>query len=461
MHDLIIRNVEIEGRAGLDLEVLNGKITRIGERLNSRAREFDGRGAALIPGLTDNHIHVLATAARAASLQLESHQTLGALAQAIGATAISRKLNQWIRAVGCPSRLAESLDRSQLDIWAPHHPLRVQDQSGRLWLLNSAALALIRTTDFPRGVERDAGGNPTGRIFREDVWLREQFGAEPPPLAPLGQELARSGITEIVDTSATTGASEAQLIADAHRAGDLPQRLTLMSSGPLNTPVDRAFSVGPVKLLLDEDSLPSLGDFAEIITEAQSQGRNVAVHCVTATELALTLAAFSEHGTQAGDRIEHGSLIPETAISSIVQLGLAVVTQPGFIAARGDRYLSDICANEHPDIYRCASLIAAGIPTAGSSDAPYGPLDPWTALRTAVNRNSPYGLPVNPIECIAPDAALTLYLKDSKIRLRHLGVGQAADLCLLNCRLSEALDELDAECVAATFIAGEAVYASP
>ncbi len=458
MQSLILRNVEIDGRAGLDLEILDGKIARIGERLRSHATEFDGRSGALIPGLTDNHIHIMATAARAASLQLDKFQSLGGVAEAICEATRAGPAGQWIRAVGCASRLAESLDRAQLDLWAPRHPLRLQDQSGRLWLLNSRALALIKSDTFPQGAECDAKGIPTGRIFREDIWLREQFDAELPPLAPLGKELARYGITELVDTSVTTGFDEALILGNAHRKGDIPQRLTLMSKGPLKSSSRSDFSVGPVKILLDEDSLPSLGDYEELIAAARAQNRNVAVHCVTATELALTLAAFAESGARAGDRIEHGSLIPESAIPMIRALGLSVVTQPGFIAARGDRYLRDVSANEQPDLYRCASLIDADIPTAASSDAPYGPLDPWIAMRAAVERRSPSGLPVNDAERVSPAVAMPLYLKDSKIQPRKIAVGQAADLCLLKCPIAVGLDALSADCVAATFVAGDVIY---
>src|SRR5262249_35206975 len=161
-------------------------------------------------------------------------------------------------------------------------------------------------------------------------------------LAPLGRALASYGITGLTDTSATTDAAAAALLAQARRDGALPQRLTLMSAGPLQPAADGAVDVGPVKVLLDDARLPDLDDFVGRSEAARGQGGAVAVHCAPAGELAMTLAAFELAGAQAGDRIEHGGVIPVEAISMLKLLGLTVVTQSAFVFERGDRYLADV-----------------------------------------------------------------------------------------------------------------------
>ena len=77
-------------------------------------------------------------------------------------------------------------------------------------------------------------------------------------------------------------------------------------------------------------------------------------------------------------------MISAELVPVLAERGLTVVTQPGFVAERGDRYLLDVPPEEHADLYRCASLLDAGVPVAGSTDAPYTSPDPWLAIRAAV-----------------------------------------------------------------------------
>jgi predicted amidohydrolase YtcJ len=328
-------------------------------------------------------------------------------------------------------------------------------------MLNSRALAIVDQGRTPEGLERDAGGAPTGRVWRADAWLAERIGKTPPPLAPLGAALAEAGVTGVMDASVTTSAETAAILAAAHRAGDLPQRLRLMSGGGLAAPEDGAFGVGPLKILLDDHDPPPLDDFVRRIGQARGWGRAVAVHCVTAGELALTLAAFEVAGSAPGDRIEHGGMIPAEAIPVLARLGLTVVTQPGFVFERGDRYLADIDPREHADLYRCASLLAAGIPLASSSDAPYASPDPWRAMRAAVRRRTQTGQAIGAAECVDAGTALGLYLGDFARPggpPRRVAPDQPADLCLLKTPIREACETLDADLVAATIIAGRVVY---
>ncbi len=457
--NLILRNVEVAGRPGLDVRLQDGRVAEIGEHLAARDESLDGQGGALIPGLIDHHIHLLATAAQAQSLRLEGVRDVAGFAQALGEALAARPAGAWLRATGYHERMAGELDRDLLDRLAPAHPVRVQHQTGSLWVLNSLAMAALG--ELPDEAERDATGRPTGRIWRGDAWLRSRLQASAPELAPLGRRLAALGVTGLTDASATTEAGAAEILARAHRAGDLPQRLTLMSAGRLAAPEDGAFQVGPVKVLLDDARLPDLDAFAGIILGARPQGRAVAVHCVTAGELALTLAAFQIAGAQPGDRIEHGGVIPRDAIPTLAALGLTVVTQSAFVFERGDRYLAEVEPAEQGDLYRCASLLAAGVPVAGSSDAPYASPDPWAGMAAAIRRRTRAGAPIGQDERIAPAAALALYLGAPTApggRPRRVEVGVAADLCLLGAPLAQALAEPSAGHVRATLIGGELAY---
>jgi predicted amidohydrolase YtcJ len=455
---LILRDVEVAGRAGLDVRLEAGRIAAMGPRLPGGVPELDGQGGALIPGLADHHIHLFGLAARADSVSLDGVATAKAFAARIAQATAAKPPGAWVRVLGYHETIAGELTRADLDALAPRHRLRVQHQTGSLWILNSLALAALGDGDDPPSLERD-----TGRIWRGDAWLRSRIGAEPPPLAPVGAQLAAYGITALTDASVTTDADAAARLADAHRRGDLPQRLTLMSGGELAAPPDRAFAVGPVKVLLDDHALPDFDDFTDRIARARTWGRNVAVHCVTAGELALSLAAFAAAGAEPGDRIEHGGVIAPEAIAQIADLGLTVVTQSAFVRERGDRYLSQVDAADRGDLYRCASLVAAGVPVAGSSDAPYASPDPWGGMAAAIERRTSGGAVVGFEERVSPQAALALYLDDPAApgRLpRKVEVGAAADLCLLKAPLRDVLAGPSAEVVAATIIGGAVAFAA-
>jgi predicted amidohydrolase YtcJ len=116
-----------------------------------------------------------------------------------------------------------------------------------------------------------------------------------------------------------------------------------------------------------------------------------------------------------------------------------VVTQPGFLGDRGDDFLRDVDPRDRGDLYRCASLLQAGIPVALSRDAPYGPLDPWAVINAAVARRTASGQAAGPGEAITFARALDAYLAppgDPGGPPRRVRPGLAADLVVLTAPLA-------------------------
>jgi predicted amidohydrolase YtcJ len=184
---------------------------------------------------------------------------------------------------------------------------------------------------------------------------------------------------------------------------------------------------------------------------------------VTAAQLVVTIAALRAAGSHPLDRIEHAAVVPQdnlADLSDLAKLGLTVVTQPNFVAERGDQYFADVPAAEHDQLWRVASLLNAAVPVALSTDMPFGHGDPWTAMRAAVHRTTPSGAVLNAGECVSALTALTMFLgrPDEPGRARTVEIGQPGDLCVLSEPPATALAELDAGMVAATIIGGELVY---
>jgi len=442
---LILRDVEVAGRR-VDVRIADGVVASVGACEYETGDEIvDGRGGVLLAGLHDEHVHVLALAAARASVDVSP--------AAVGdATGFERALRDAasrgpVRAVGFYERVFGDFDRDVLDALVSDTPVQIQHRTGELWVLNTRALkeqGAERVID-PH-FERDANHRLTGRVWRGHDVLRTTAPIVPESIAKIGQELAAYGVTSITDATPTNDASTARLLSC------LPQRVRVM--GPLDLAIEPGpgIAVGEVKVLLDDDRLPGADDLASLAYEAHVKDRAIAVHCVTLVQLRFAIEVFRRSGVR-GDRIEHGSVAPADAIADMHDLGLRVTTQPAFVGARGDDYLADVDKRDLAALYPVASLLAAGVPTFGSSDAPFGPLDPWVAMRAAVERKTPSGQILGAPQRVDPATALALYNAGSSVV-----VGAPADLVLLSVPLDGALERLSADDVVITIIAGNIVY---
>ncbi len=462
---MLITHAEIDGRGPLSVRVDGERIAAVGPDLARSPGEpcVDAAGGALLPGLHDHHIHLLALAAAQSSLRCGPPEVADeeALARALRAAG---PRGGWIRGVGYHESVAGALDRERLDRWRGDVPVRIQHRSGARWILNSAALerAGIASESARPGVECDARGRPTGCLTDLDPWLRERLGADAPPdLAPVGRALAAFGVTGVTDASPGNGADEAALFADARAAGALPQRLWLMGSESVPRCPGNDVRRGPLKIMLAERSLPELDALAGRIADAHADQRRIAIHCVTRAELWLACAAFEDAGVHPGDRIEHAAVAPPEAVERLATLGLTVVTQHHFLEERGDIYARDVEACDRPWLYRGRGFQRAGVALGGGTDAPFGGPDPWRAMRAAVRRRSAGGLCFDVAEALEPEAALALFTtppEDPGGAPRRVAAGAAADLCLLDRPWREARDRLTADDVVWTLRGGVVLH---
>ena len=445
---LLFANAEIHGVAGLDARCRNGRVAQIGAglRRSGDERVLDASGGALLPGLHDHHIHLLALAAASRSVRCGPPQvrTVGELRAALANAAGSG----WIRGVGYHESVAGALNRDVLDGVVAERPVRIQHRSGKMWFLNSAAARLL---------DVDC---PDGRLFRADRLIRQRLAEDADFQAAVeatSESLARRGVTAITDATYT---NDEQALAFLRR---------LRISQHLNPMGDDSLDAGSLKIMLDDAALPELPALRSRIENAHRRERPVAFHCVTQTELVFAVAALREAGTMRGDRIEHASVADDGAIDLLRQTAaeadhpahLTVVTQPNFIAERGDQYRRDVAAGQLPHLYRCRSFLEAGIRLAGSTDAPFGEADPWASMRAAVQRRTRSGATIGEREKIEPERALALFttpLDDPGGKPRRIEVGAPADLCLLDRPWRQARESLEADHVVATIVGGEPTY---
>ncbi len=434
---MLIRNATLLDGTVTDIRV-DARIDEVGDGLVARKGEgvlFAG-GGTVLPGLHDHHVHL-----RSAASALDSFF--------VGPPGVSTKaqLTQllsnatpgpdgWIRAVGYHESVAGELDRAALDAVLPDVPVRIQHRSGALWILNSEALGRVGLAE-----------HPDGRLRSADHGWSEALQRRESDLAELSRRITATGVTGVTDATPDLDADDLVSLLVAHRHGEFRPRLRFLAPG---------------KKILQDDRL-DLDSLTNWIADHHKDDRPVAVHCVTAAQLVVTIAALRAAGSHPLDRIEHAAVVPRenlADLSDLAKLGLTVVTQPNFVAERGDQYLADIPAAEHDQLWRVASLLNAAVPVALSTDMPFGHGDPWTAMRAAVHRTTLSGAVLNANECVSALKALTMFLgsPDEPGRARTIEIGQPGDLCVLTEPPATALAELDAGMVAATIIGGELVY---
>jgi predicted amidohydrolase YtcJ len=429
---LIQRAVLLDGTAA-DVRV-EQRIIDVGDLVPRKGEQvLDAAGGTVIPGLHDHHVHLRSAAAALTSARVGPAEVKGRedLARALAAAAVGS--DGWIRAVGYHEAVAGPLDRDVLDEVSPSRPVRVQHRSGVLWTLNSAGLARVGLTD-----------HPDGRLHSADRSWSDTLQRDESGLAVVSRRLGEYGVTGVTDATPDLEVSDIVKLIEANRRGELRQRVRCLAPG---------------KRILHDGDL-DLAELTGWIADRHAADAPVAVHCVTATQLVVTLAAMREAGTHLQDRIEHAAVVPDDTMAELKDLGVVVVTQPNFVAERGDQYLTDVPAAEHHELWRVASLRRAGVKVALSTDMPFGDGDPWASMRAAVRRTTAGGALLGADECVSSREALMMFFGTAgdPTDPRTVGPAQPGDLCVLAAPPAEVLSELDSQLVAATVVAGEVVY---
>jgi len=416
--------------------------------------------ALLLPAFADPHLHLVACAADRAGLDLSSDPPASrpALLARLATAAAALPSGAWLRASGYDEAwLDDRRHPSQraLDEAVAGRPLRLRHATRHASLLSSAARARVEqvygTLDASR-TPRAADGSPGALVIGLEPEITRVVG----PLAPgeldaslrvVGRELARHGVVHLDEVTASNDASRVARIAAAVASGDLPQSVRAFVGDPDEAPAARCAADGRVviagvKLLARSCDEVRSARFRAALAGARRQGLPVAIHAVEpdvtdAVLDALTSAPARTGGVGAGpDRLEHCSLCPPELVRRIAAAGVAVVTQPAFVAARGDKYRIEVEQPLWPWLYPLRALTAAGVAVAASSDAPVVPYDPRLGLDAAVRRTTRSGTVLAADERLDDASALAIF-GETAARLRGetvvgLSPGAAADVLVVD-----------------------------
>jgi predicted amidohydrolase YtcJ len=227
-----------------DLVLTNGKIITVDERFSiaqavairgdrvaavgtdqeiarlagPNTRRIDLKGKTVIPGLIDNHIHLLRAASTwAKELRYDGVYSRKQAVEMLRARVKAAGPGEWIYNIGGWAHQQFTDDprpftREELDRIAPDHPVALQESYYQVFL-NSRALTLLKIEanapdppEFVKGsIVRDAAGKPTG-IVRGDIAGTRVVASKMPRVAPeqleasataLVRDMNRAGLTSV------------------------------------------------------------------------------------------------------------------------------------------------------------------------------------------------------------------------------------------------------------------------
>lgn len=181
-------------------------------------RRIDLKGKTVIPGLIDNHIHLLRAASTwAKELRYDGVYSRKQAVEMLRARVKAAGPGEWIYNIGGWAHQQFTDDprpftREELDRIAPDHPVALQESYYQVFL-NSRALTLLKIEanapdppEFVKGsIVRDAAGKPTG-IVRGDIAGTRVVASKMPRVAPeqleasataLVRDMNRAGLTSV------------------------------------------------------------------------------------------------------------------------------------------------------------------------------------------------------------------------------------------------------------------------
>jgi hypothetical protein len=432
----------------------HGMIIAVGDKRETPWREvrktdvIDCRGRTVLPGFIDAHLHLLALADSRVTPWLSKDQGIHSIKDIVQKLRqISDRQHQgsWIRAKGYHEMdLVERRHptRRDLDDALPHHPVKLTHRSGHVHVLNSLALDRagigINTSEPPGGlIDREVeSGEPSGVLYGLGELLSQRIPARNPLDLERGMrianlELLESGITTVHDTSVRNDFEALNRLLDYKHGGLLiprvnawlgPACIDRLEAGDIpSSSESHGLCVKGVKIILQETTgrlHPEPSDLKACLQRVHSLRLQAAVHAIEENVISAACDAMDavcglEPRPDHRHRIEHCSVCPPALARRIASLGIAIVTQPGFIYHHGDRYLKTVAPEQRAHLYPLRTLLEANIRVAGSSDGPLTAVNPWIGIYAACCRRSKAGDSLKRSERISIKQALALFTSNA------------------------------------------------
>jgi predicted amidohydrolase YtcJ len=402
-------------------------------KLAGGARVIDARGAMVVPGFTDTHVHFITGGFRLASVQLREARTPAEFIARIKAFAATVPKGTWILGGDWDHQNwgGELPTRAWLDSITPEHPVFVTRLDGHMSVANSLALRLANVTRATANVAggeivRDASGEPAG-VFKDNATALVER-VIPPPSAALNDRALEAAMSYVASHGVTAVHNmgtwdDLATFERAHAAGRLRTRIyaavplatwqrmagyvkvnggtgdSWLHYGALKGFVDGSLGSHTAAMLEPFTDAPndrgfyvsSNEDRYAAIKAADAAGLQLFIHAIGDRAIREQLDIFARVASENGPRdrrfrIEHAQHIAPADIRRFAELGVVASMQPYHAIDDGRWAEKVIGADRAKGTYAFRSLLDAGAKVAFGSDWFVAPPTPLEGIYGAVTR---------------------------------------------------------------------------
>ena len=479
-------------------------------------RVVDLRGAFVMPGFNDAHIHLANGGQAKLAIDLTDAKSLAEFQQRLRARLGQYRPGEWITGRGWDHTLWPEQrfpTRQDLDGVSRDHAMLFTRVDGHVAVANSLALqkaGITKETKDPPGgsIERDSQGAPTGMLKENAVALV----ARREPAVSTAQrrraielalaEVARFGVTSLQDNSAW---ADFLVYEELKRQGKLTARITewlpFLESLPRLEDMRRHggtknpwLKTGALKAVLDgslgsrtaamlapyADDRSTSGilrmapeELKKMAVERDAAGFQLAFHAIGDGANRLALDAFAAARAANGprdrrDRIEHAQVVAWEDFARFAELGAIASMQPSHETTDMRWAEARIGLERAKGAYAWNTFQKRGVRLAFGTDYPVEPVNPMRGLYACVTRELPEGGPpggwqpqekISLDDCIRAYTAGSAYAEFEEGKKGQIRPGQLADLIVLSADVTKIppAQILKTE-VLATYVGGRLVY---
>jgi len=486
----------------------------VSKYIGPRTRRIEARGATVLPGLIDSHVHMEGLGDLLESIDLRNVPSVAEVAELVRKEAARRPPGEWIHARNWDQTNwgGQFPTAQDLAAAAPNHPVYLTRVDGHAAWVNPKALEIAgitaATPDPPGGkILKNASGAPTGILIDRAQGL---VARKIPPsgkeatrrkLARAAQECARLGLTTVHDAGVGAQALEAYRDLIAHH--ELPVRVYAMIGGAgqlwreflaRGPEIGDRLTVRSIKLMAD-GALGSRGaaliepysddpanrgllmlspqDIERIAREAVKHGFQVNTHAIGDRANRTVLEGYAAVLGGKNDRrfrIEHSQVIAPQDFELFARYSILASMQATHATSDMRWAEARLGPERVKGAYAWRRFLSLGVAVPNGSDFPVEEPNPLYGFYSAITRQDRQG---NPKEGWFPDQRMTRdeALKSWTLAGAHaafeenqkgsLTPGKLADLVMLSqdiMRIPPA--EILKTRVTLTVLGGEIVYST-
>lgn len=469
-----IHTMDAANSVATTVTIRNGRFASVGgaaPRAAAGRRIIDLRGRTVVPGIIDNHNHIVLMGNRPGyHTPLENAASIADVQQIVAARAKSIPAGAWITTIGGfhrnqlfpAAQTARLPTRAELDQAAPNHPVYISEGFLGPSTTNSLGKKFFEGQTPPIAVGEDGSIGPaaqgTGRttlVLRQTLLNPEQRRRGAIDAINYGLSL---GVTTHLDQGAFQAANNPSDGAahednytmhvpflQLHQEGKLPARLRINflhqdATPELTTLKERLRNSMP---FFGDDMVRTggIGEFiggpkaldeaAKVVAKA---GWRAETHSLSRTDFQQEIQAYEAANKESPITdlrwvVAHVPFITEEWVNRLKAIG-------GGVSLTSWRYLAGTPEQNGPPF---KMILANGIHAGMSSDGmQIAPMNPWLHMYYAVTGKNSRGMVINEGQQISRQEVLKLYTANNgwflreEDRLGSIEVGKLADLVVLN-----------------------------